>query len=65
MKTLPAKFVLRVGNSYVGPIDPETLENRLVPSPAQAMKLDARDNETLKAKFFSVLLGETVTPEAL
>lgn len=55
--------VLRVGNSYVGPIDPQTLENPLVPSPAQAMKLDWRDNEQLKAAFFSRVLGCPVVAE--
>lgn len=68
MKTnhqFPALFVLRCGDSYVGPLCPKTLQNPLVPSPAQAMRLDARDNEALKAKFFSIMLGADVTPEAI
>ena len=57
-------FVLKVGSlGYIGNCD-ATGRNPIVPK-SQAMRLDRRDNEQLKARFFSALTGKAVTPEAL
>lgn len=48
-------YVLRSGSFYVGNLDPVTMENPLVTDKALAMRLDWRDNEEAKARFFSVL----------
>lgn len=60
-KTL--RYVLRSGSFYVAPVDPTTLQNPLVLDRSQAMVLDWRDNEALKARFFSALLSVPFTAE--
>lgn len=67
MKTnpFPAHFVLRCGNLYVGNVPRGQIVNALVDDKAKAMRLDARDNENLKADFFTALIGAEVKPEAL
>lgn len=50
-------------NSYVGNCDASG-RNPLVKRDA-AMQLDIRDNEQLKARFFSALIGAAVVPERI
>lgn len=59
------KYVLKAGSFFVGNLDAKTIENHLVLDQSKAMVLDYRDNEQMKAKFFSLLFGSTVTPVKL
>ena len=49
------RYTLRSVSFFVGNIDDATMENPLVQDRSQAMVLDWRDNETIKAAFFSAL----------
>lgn len=58
------KWVLRSGSFFVGPMDAE-LNSTLVQSRDEALVFDGRDNEEMKAGFFSALFGSDFTPELL
>ena len=59
------KHVLKSGSSYVGNLNPATMQNDLTQDIALAMVCDERDNEWAKAKFFSVLFGAPFKPVRL
>lgn len=59
------RFVLRSGSFFVGNLDAATMQDPLVQDRSAAMVLDWRDNETLKARFFSALHGVPFVAEPL
>lgn len=59
------RWVLRSGSMYVGPCDPKTLETPLVTDKAAALVFDGRDNEAMRAAFFSRQFSAPFTPELL
>lgn len=59
------RWVLRSGSMYVGPCDPKTLETPLVQDRTAALVFDGRDNEVMRAAFFSHTFGAPFTPELL
>lgn len=54
------RYVLKAGQFFIGNLDSKTLSNPLTSDQSKAMVLDYRDNEALKARFFSALLGVDV-----
>jgi hypothetical protein len=59
------RWVLRSGSMFVGPCDPKTLETPLVTDRAAALVFDGRDNEVMRAAFFTRLFSAPFTPELL
>lgn len=59
------RWVLRSGSMFIGPCDPKTLETPLVTNRAEALVFDGRDNEVMRAAFFSHTFSAPFTPELL
>lgn len=65
IKALKAvRWVLRSGSMFVGPVNAD-LESTLVDNRKDALVFDGRDNEQMRAKFFSAYFSAPFTPELI